>query len=224
MDNVPRPRHSYFWSDEQLAFVREHVSDMPLEEIGKTLGKSRKAVLHQVYKLGLSYPRFFDDLEPEILGDGTALIPLVGKKGKGKHVRVSQDRLPALQGRRIFLVAGYPSFNQDGKHVYLHLFLRPNTAAEVDHRDGNRLNATDGNLRAATRQQNVHNTKAKGGSSSFKGVDWRKEKKKWRVRIKMGDVVHFLGHFSSELEAARAYNQAALRLHGEFARLNDLEE
>ena len=33
---------------------------------------------------------------------------------------------------------------------------------------------------------------------------------------------HFLGNFADELEAARAYNEAALRIIGDFALLNDV--
>lgn len=225
MSSLSRGRHSYFWSDEQIAFLRVQVSAMPLEDIAEEIGKSRKAVLNKCHSLKLpSRPRFFDNLEPELLSDGTALISLVGKKGKGKRVRVSQDRLPELLGRRIFLVAGYPSFNENGKHFYLHRFLRSDASVEVDHWDRNPLNATNENLRSATRQENAHNTGSHGGSSSYKGVDWRKGRERWRARVRTGNKTYFLGYFTSELEAARAYNETALRLHGEFARLNELED
>lgn len=60
-------------------------------------------------------------------------------------------------------------------------------------------------------------------ASQFRGVslDLRKEQP-WRARIKAGDREKWLGYFSTEIEAAMAYNQAAKSLFGDAARLNQL--
>lgn len=90
----------------------------------------------------------------------------------------------------------------------------------IDHIDHNGLNNTKANLRPCTKRQNQKNMSShKGSSSKFVGVSWRPNRNKFRARIFDGKEIS-LGHFDSEIEAAKAYNEAALRIHGEFANLN----
>ena len=102
---------------------------------------------------------------------------------------------------------------------YLHRLIMG--APGVDHIDGNRLNNSRSNLRIATAQQNCRNrSKFAGGTSKFKGVHWSKSKKKWRGKITDGYKSIHLGYFADEVACASAYDVAAQRIHGEFARLN----
>lgn len=91
----------------------------------------------------------------------------------------------------------------------------------VDHKNNDSLDNRRENLREATRSQNRQNVpKRKGASSRFIGVSYRKEEKRWRARISCkGKRIH-LGHFSDEITAAKAYDKAALKYYGEFARIN----
>lgn len=103
--------------------------------------------------------------------------------------------------------------------VLLHRYLLQAEPTEnVDHRDGNGLNNRRENLRKASNSQNGMNMKARvGGSSKFKGV-WRPTR--WRAEIRVDYTTIRLGSFRTEEEAARAYDDAARRLFGEFARVN----
>jgi hypothetical protein len=102
----------------------------------------------------------------------------------------------------------------------MHRMLFP-AAKEVDHWDGSGLNNRRYNLRDVTRIQNQMNQKKKrGGSSRFKGVSRRKNAKKWAARIVVNDKRLWLGVFASETKAAKAYDAAAKKYFGEFARLN----
>lgn len=88
----------------------------------------------------------------------------------------------------------------------------------VDHRDGNGLNNTRSNMRPASKSNNMANSRARAGK--FKGVDFRKVHKKWRARITCHRKVIELGLFSTAIEAARAYDTAALKTFGPFSRTN----
>lgn len=93
----------------------------------------------------------------------------------------------------------------------------------IDHKDGNGLNNQIENLRECTPSQNMWNRKKnKNGSSIYKGVQWWKNQNKWVARIAKNKKRFLIGYFNNEKDAAKAYNDAALRLHGDFANINKL--
>ena len=90
----------------------------------------------------------------------------------------------------------------------------------VDHINGNTLDNRKLNLRQCTHQQNMMNAVKKRKSlSKFKGVF--RNGNSWGARIGNGGRIH-IGSFKTEEEAAKAYNEKALELFGEFAKLNDI--
>lgn len=106
-----------------------------------------------------------------------------------------------------------------------YLFYREWPPSLVDHIDGDGFNNRIANLRLATGPENARNVrKRKGGSSQYKGVFFKKNVKhsaggRWMHTITAGDVFIRKYHQTEE-EAARAYDEDARRLHGEFAVLN----
>lgn len=103
--------------------------------------------------------------------------------------------------------------------VMLHRFiLCAPRGYDVDHKDGNLLNCTRENIRICTRAQNNANSRGRTGTSKYKGV--RLSRRRWRVEICADGQRINVGTFSDEIEAAQAYDTAAIRYHGEFARLN----
>jgi AP2 domain/HNH endonuclease len=91
----------------------------------------------------------------------------------------------------------------------------------VDHVNGNGLDNRKANLRQATAQEQAWNRKKQGNcSSKYKGVCWSKHARKWVVHIKIDYQQVYLGYFKDEVEAALAYDEAARKNFGEFARTN----
>ena len=92
----------------------------------------------------------------------------------------------------------------------------------VDHINSlDTLNNRRFNLRIGDRSKNRINTqKAAGCSSIYKGVSWSKRNKRWHAEISLHGRRFHLGYFVKEVDAARAYNEKAKELFGEFARLN----
>lgn len=92
---------------------------------------------------------------------------------------------------------------------------------QVDHRDHNGLNNRRENLRVCSSAENNRNQRKRSGCSSrYKGVCWYRRDGLWKAYIRSdGRVVH-LGYFSSEEDAARAYDAAARKAFGEFALTN----
>lgn len=94
---------------------------------------------------------------------------------------------------------------------------------DCDHEDGNGLNNQRYNLRNCTRRQNLMNKRSdKNTTSKYKGVS--KHYKKWIAHIKVNSKVLHLGSFTYEDDAALAYNWAAKKHFGEFAKLNIIKE
>lgn len=92
----------------------------------------------------------------------------------------------------------------------------------IDHKDGDGLNCQEHNLRRATRSQNGANRNpSKTGASKYLGVSVTKENN-WKARIRKDKKQITIGIFTDEIEAARAYNDKAIELHGEFAKINKI--
>lgn len=90
---------------------------------------------------------------------------------------------------------------------------------DLDHRDLDKLNNGIINLRRSNKSKNGANrSKQKNNTSGYKGVFWMKKAKCWLVQIRARNKLHYVGIYKQKCLAAAAYKQAAVRLHGEFAR------
>jgi hypothetical protein len=148
---------------------------------------------------------------------------------QGKVALVDDDVFPILNQYKWHFSQGYASrmTRHNGKRLVIkmhHEILPARTDIDVDHVNGNTLDNRRANLRYATRSQNNANRHARSkGTSPYKGVCWRPIPKRWKAYIKKDRRQIHLGYFSTQEAAARAYNDAALRLFGAFARLNDVK-
>lgn len=150
------------------------------------------------------------------------LIPLYGIKNGKKCQVVGQTLievgdLPKALEYRWNLDKGYA---KAGNRLHRHLLNTPE-GFDTDHINGNKLDNRRSNLRIASRSQNLMNRgKTSNNKSGFKGVCWNKYRQKWHAQITKPDKKKHLGYFTDKNEAAKAYNKASLKYHGEFAYQN----
>jgi len=100
--------------------------------------------------------------------------------------------------------------------------LNPPDHLMVDHINHNGLDNRKANLRLATCAQNSYNRRQvrKNKSSKYTGVSWKEWTKKWAVIICYKRKNIIVGYFEDEIQAAKAYDDAAKKYHGQFAKLN----
>lgn len=126
--------------------------------------------------------------------------------------------------------SGYLQTRIKNKTYYTHkliwmLYYDEIPQNELDHIDGNKINNKIENLRKATHSENNRNrSKPSNNTSGYKGVAWHKQENKWRAYITINQKQISLGLYDDKEDAVKAYNNAATKYHGEFAKLNNLEE
>ena len=97
----------------------------------------------------------------------------------------------------------------------------PDNKPWVDHANNDRSDNRIENLRWASYNENQFNRKKREWtSSSYKGVSWYKNNNKWRVQIMINGQKKHIGYFDDEEDAAMAYDDAARKRFGEYAKLN----
>lgn len=149
---------------------------------------------------------------------------------RNKFCLVDEGDHEWLVKRRWQLSCGYAKtdIRVDGKarHVGMHRMIMvgdsdPGRKMVVDHIDRNPLNNRRTNLRLVPHAMNLANSVPRKGRK-YKGVFARD--KKWEAKLMVNMKLHRLGcTFPTAEDAARAYNEAAIRLIGPTAWLNPVE-
>jgi hypothetical protein len=160
----------------------------------------------------------------EVLPNGRMYIPLT----RGYAAIIDTVDYPLISGYRwrvktsadkqIYAIGA----KKKGDAVLMHRLITGAPAdIEIDHRDCDGLHNWRSNLRIATRSQNARNRRA---LTPVKGASFVKERGQYRAQIMFERKKINLGNFSTAKEAGRAYDAAAIRLFGEFARTNSQME
>lgn len=150
-------------------------------------------------------------------------------KNKGKYVALVDDedfeglnsfKWYAMEGGKTFYAVRRIMFNGKRRGILMHCEIM--NGKGIDHIDHDGMNNQKSNLRFCTQRENMMNQRKQENTSSiYKGVCFFKRTGKWMAHITINGKNIHLGYFETEIEAAKAYNDKAIELFGEFANLND---
>lgn len=171
--------------------------------------------------------RTFADEEVPGAGDGHfVMIPLTQGKftlvdEEDAELILSMGKWHAFKRSHIYYAAHTESRTR--RTIFMHWLVTGHK--RPDHANRNGLDNRRVNLRVATEVQNLVNKGlSRRNTSGYKGVRWVEERGKWMAYIGIDRRRRYLGAFGNPVDAARAYNRAALEAWGEFAWLNPLPE
>ncbi len=149
------------------------------------------------------------------------LIPLT----QGKSAIVDDEMYPLLAlhkwQAKPDLDRWYATTQIRGKEIKMHQLLCPCVQGYMpDHKNRDGLDNRMENLRPATKQQNCANSQKRKSSTGYRGSYWDKNKNTFVSKIMREGKLKHLGDFGNAIDAAKAYDRAALEAYGEFAQLN----
>lgn len=161
-----------------------------------------------------------------IIDDMTAEIIISSQVHGQKSCLVDREDIPRLKIFNSWNITGrvgnfYVSANicRGGSIILHRLILSFPDGLDIDHINGDTLDNRKSNLRICTHGENMRNRKVNNGCK-YKGVFFVNRSKNFRAEIVVNGKRTHIGQFLDPREAALAYNEKALEIHGEFARLN----
>lgn len=152
-------------------------------------------------QLTQGYVALIDDIDYELVS-AYKWYAAVYKRKSTSHLYVKPQSNVVIDGKR--------------KTILMHHVIAGNN--HTDHADGNPLNNQRSNLRACSNAQNQHN-KIGWSKSGYKGVGIHLCGL-WQAYINVNGKQKYVGLFKTKEDAAMAYNEAATRYFGKFAKLN----
>ncbi len=165
------------------------------------------------------------EARPLIVRPDHLLVPLAARgKGVVAYAMIDHEDRAVAEGRNwCRTVSGYVMARRaEGTgYDYLHRLILPGEGLVADHISGNKLDCRRSNLRLCTQLENSRNrAKHKRNTSGFKGVSQDRRSGIFVAAITVNRRAVQLGRFATAAEAAAAYDAAAIKYFGDFARPN----
>lgn len=206
---------------------RRKLFTLKCEVCGETFGSYRRTVKTcsvECSKKSRALKRY--GLPPKVVCKNGVCVILIKSKFKCIFDEIDKDKIKGKYWslRRCGGGKMYAQSSSPTMPIVMHrLITNFPKGMSVDHIDGNGLNNRRNNLRVCKNRQNVCYSVSRHGASKFKGVSKSNTRlNPWRAYIAPNRRQISLGFFKTEIEAALAYNKAALKYFGEFALLNDV--
>jgi hypothetical protein len=136
-------------------------------------------------------------------------------------VLITPKDLPTVKAIKWYTNTSGYAMESHGNLLIHREIMKPKSPLVVDHINGNKSDNRRGNLRICTVAQNTVNQSRVRTFSGYKGVSWHDRDGLWYARLSFNGKNIHLGFFTCPIRAAKAYDVAAAKYFGEFARTNE---
>lgn len=188
-------------------------------------GRAREVLMHRLIT-GAGPGQVVDHINGDTLDNRRSNLRLTDVQHNSWNRASQRGSRSQYRGVSVWGGKFYVRIFLEGRNQYLGCYSDERLAARVfdyaaakHHGEYARLNLPDEPL---TEAEFVELTKRRKAHSDYRGVSWSKGKSKWVAHIGVKSVQKFLGYFTDETAAARAYNEAAVKYHGDKAVLNQV--
>lgn len=166
--------------------------------------------------------------------DSLLRLPIHNPINKTYELTLSNGAITIIDEEDVSIVEGYQWTNVAGyagrvekkngvrKSIKLHReIVKCPRGSVVDHINGDTLDNRKVNLRICTQAENIRNSTkhSRKEYTRYKGI-FKKSSGNWTAMIQVNKKSYHLGSFKYEEDAAFAYDKAAEKLHGGYAKLN----
>lgn len=138
-----------------------------------------------------------------------------------KHKWYAEKAMHTFYAERAFYTDG-----RKGKRFILLMHreisgMVPGDGRMIDHKNRNGLDNRKENLVETTYCLNNYNSRPRrNNKSGYRGVCWSKQNKKWMAQINFNNAHFTCGFYNDKIDAAKAYDDAAIKFYGNNAILN----
>lgn len=161
-----------------------------------------------------------------MLKNGLKQVPL----SKGKVAIVSEEDYALVSQYKWHVTPqGYAATTQGGRKnkrtILMHRLITDASEKWVDHENGDKLDNRRSNLRVCESRQNQGNRKINANNTSgYKGVSFDRARGVWVAKIQIEGKTKYVGSSPDKHEAARLYNEKAIEVFGDFAKINIIKQ